>query len=231
MTEENNENGLDEETTLGQEVDELLEKGYSQKEIRNQGFSPSLVRQRVRRRTKRLGQPAPGNKTNGGKGEVALTIKEKEQVLPEWLESQVGELYDGNEQTKKVFMAGMSVPLLGMRLFAESFKPMLALMQTYQQGQAEAVKAAQGGAEDVAQQTVVQAIPYFTEAMKDIARSSSPNPMASMMSRMLEQALTPMMGNIMSAMLPKQPGQQGQGQQAQANPSGLPPGWVQTEQK
>ena len=82
VQENNNENGLGEEE-LGVQVDQLLEKGYSQKEIRNQGYSPSLVRQRVRRRTKRLGQPAPANQTNS-KGEVSLTIKEKEQVLPEW---------------------------------------------------------------------------------------------------------------------------------------------------
>lgn len=225
VQENNNENGLEEEE-LGVQVDQLLEKGYSQKEIRNQGFSPSLVRQRVRKRTKRLGQPAPANQTNG-KGEVSLTVKEKEQVLPEWLAGQIEELYDSDEKTRKVFMAGMSIPLLGMRLFSESFKPMLALMQTYQQGQAEAAKAAQGSSNEVAETTIATAMPYLERMVKEASIAASPNPMQGLFARILEQPMTLMFNNLFGGMFPqmKQPGQ------AQANPSGLPPGWVQTEQK
>jgi len=36
-----------EEENLGQEVDELLEEGFTQKEIEARGYSPSLVRQRI----------------------------------------------------------------------------------------------------------------------------------------------------------------------------------------
>jgi hypothetical protein len=39
-----------EEENLGQEVDELLEEGLTQKEIEARGYSPSLVRQRKKSR-------------------------------------------------------------------------------------------------------------------------------------------------------------------------------------
>jgi len=233
MVQENSETGLEEleegeELTLGRQVDELLEKGYSQKEIREQGFSPSLVRQRVRKRTKGLGKhpPAPENGgKNVGRSEVSLTVKEKEQVLPEWLESQVGELYDGDEKTRKIFMAGMSIPLLGMRLFSESFKPMLALMQTYQAGQAEAAKAAAGGSEEVAKSTIVEAMPFFKDMITEVSRNQAVNPLQNMMVRMMEAPLQGVMSNLFAGMF-KLPGQQSQGQQGQGS---LPPGWATSE--
>lgn len=215
---------VEEEATISKEIDKLLDEGWSLGRLVKAGYARSTIRMRMRKRAK-TNPPPPDNGGKGNNHEVSLTIKEKEQVLPEWLESQVGELYDSDEKTRKIFMAGMSIPLLGMRLFAESFKPLLALMQTYQAGQAEAAKAAQGGAGEVAEETVARAIPYFTDAMKDIARSSSPAPMQAMMARMMEQAMSPMIQNMMGGMF-KQPsqsqGQQGQGQS-------LPPGWTASE--
>lgn len=219
-----NGNNEPEEGDLGVQVDGLLEKGYTQREIVKQGFSGGLVRQRIRKRTKRLGKQAPES-GNGNKGEVALTIKEKEQVLPEWLESQVGELYDGDEKTRKIFMAGMSIPLLGMRLFSESFKPLLALMQTYTAGQAEAAKAAAGGAEEIAKSTIVEALPYITNAMTEVAKANAPkeiNPLGAMMARLIEPLMSNALSGVFKVMLP-------QGQQAQ-NKSSLPPGWTSSEE-
>lgn len=207
MVQENENNELEEleEEGLGQEVDKLLEQGYSQKEIREQGFSPALVRQRVRKRTKRLGKQPPENQNGGGKGEIALTVKEKETVLPEWLEQQVGELYDGDEKTRKVFMAGMSIPLLGMRLFSESFKPMLELMRVDQARHAEAAKAAAGGSEEVARQTVAHAIPYFEQIAKDASIASSPNPLQSLMVTTMQPYLTQALSGMMGMFTPKTP--------------------------
>ena len=54
MMEENRE---PEEENLGQEVDELLEEGFNQKEIEAKGYSPSLVRQRIRKRVKAGKEP------------------------------------------------------------------------------------------------------------------------------------------------------------------------------
>jgi hypothetical protein len=220
----NNENEPEEET-LGKQVDELLEKGYSQREIVKQGFSGGLVRQRIRKRVKRLGKQPPASNGGGKKDEIALTIKEKETVLPEWLEGQVSELFDGSVAQQKAFIAGMAIPLLGMRMWAEGCKPLLELMRVDQARQAEAAKAAQGGSEDVAQRTVIAALPYFTDAMKEVAKINAPkeiNPVSAMMVRLMEPMLGNMFGGMFKGMLPQGQGQ-GQGQSQQSN---LPPGWV-----
>ena len=115
----------EEEENLSQEVDELLEEGFFQKEIESRGYSPSLVRQRIRKRVKAGKEPFnnPYTKENG----IALR-KEKESVLPEWLQADVAEIFNGNIRDRKIFMACMSVPLMGLRMFAETIKPLTDLL-------------------------------------------------------------------------------------------------------
>lgn len=202
-------------------IDKFLDQGYSAKQLRGMGFASSTIRRRLKRRAKAKGLPAPDNGGNG-KPEVALTVKEKETVLPEWLEQQVGELYDGDEKTRKIFMAGMSIPLLGMRLFSESFKPMLALMQAHTASQAEVAKSMQGGSEEVAKSTIVEAMPYLERIVRENAIATSQNPMEAMMVRAVEPIFSNVISSVMGKMF-KPPGQQPQGQQGQGQ--GLPPGW------
>ena len=128
-----------EEENLGQEVDELLEEGFTQKEIEARGYSPSLVRQRIRKRVKAGKEPF--TTTPPKDGTLALR-KEKESVLPEWLEGDVAEIFDGNLRDRKIFMAGMSVPMMGLRMFTETIKPLTDLLSTWQKGQAEAARMA-----------------------------------------------------------------------------------------
>ena len=189
-----------EEENLGQEVDELLEEGLAQKEIEARGYSPSLVRQRIRKRVK-AGKGPPSSSKDG-----SLAIRrEKESVLPEWLETDVAEIFDGNLRDRKIFMAGMSVPLMGLRMFSETIKPLTDLLSTWQKGQAEAARAVQGSGAEVAQmaaqQTLNQAMPHFMSVMKESSNASSPNPFASMVTRLfepfLQQTMQQMMGSFM----------------------------------
>src|SRR4030043_354512 len=150
MTDENQN-----EENLGQEVDELLEEGFSQKEIEARGYSPSLVRQRIRKRVKAGKESLPASV---GKDSSLAIRKEKESVLPEWLETDVAEIFDGNIRDRKIFMAGMSVPLMGLRLFGESIKPLVELMSTWQKGQAEAARAMQGSGNETAQTAAKQVL-------------------------------------------------------------------------
>lgn len=198
MTENNQE-----EENLSQEVDTLLEEGFSQKEIEARGYSPSLVRQRIRKRVKAGKEPfAPSSPRDNA---LALR-KEKESVLPEWLETDVAEIFDGNIRDRKIFMAGMSVPLMGLRLFGEGIKPLTELMTAWQKGQAEATRAIQGSgvetAQIAAQQVLAQAMPQILGAVKDNAVAASPNPMGSMMTRMLEPYLQQVIGSFMGGMMP-----------------------------
>ncbi len=225
---DNNQN----EENLSQEVDELLEEGLGQKDIEARGYSPSLVRQRIRKRVKAGKEPSQ-SPTKDGK--LAIR-KEKESVLPEWLETDVAEIFDGNLRDRKIFMAGMSVPLMGLRLFGESIKPLVELMSTWQKGQAEAARAMQGSgietAQIAAQQVLAQAMPQILGAVKENSVAASPNPVGSMMTRMIEPYLQNMMGTFMggfampgAGMMP--PGQVPPGQPFQPTAS---PGFQQGPQ-
>src|SRR4030042_2499380 len=118
---DNNQN----EENLSQEVDELLEEGLIQKEIEARGSSPSLVRQRIRKRVKAGKEPS--SPSPGKDGSLAFR-KEKESVLPEWLEGDVAEIFDGNIRDRKIFLAGTGGPLLGLRMFSETVTPLSALL-------------------------------------------------------------------------------------------------------
>jgi len=187
-----------EEENLGQEVDELLEEGFAQKEIEARGYSPSLVRQRIRKRVKAGKEPF--STTPSKDGTLALR-KEKESVLPEWLEGDVAEIFDGNLRDRKIFMAGMSVPMMGLRMFTETIKPLTDLLSTWQKGQAEAARAMQGSgvetAQLVAQQVISQAMPQILGAVKEQSAGRSPNPMGDMMVRLIEPQLQQLMGTFM----------------------------------
>jgi hypothetical protein len=191
-----------EEENLGQEVDELLEEGFGQKEIEARGYSPSLVRQRIRKRVKAGKESFP---TSVGKDSSLAIRKEKESVLPEWLETDVAEIFDGNVRDRKIFMAGMSVPLMGLRMFSETIKPLTDLLSTWQRGQAEAARAVQGSGVEVAQMAAQQALngamPHFMSAVKDSSNASSPSPFASMMTRVFEPILQQTMQQMMGSMM------------------------------
>lgn len=224
---DNNQN----EENLSQEVDELLEEGLAQKEIEARGYSPSLVRQRIRKRVKAGKEPSsPQARDN------TLAIrKERESVLPEWLEADVAEIFDGNLRDRKIFMAGMSVPMMGLRMFSETIKPLTELLSTWQKGQAEAARAMQGSgietAQLAAQQVISQAMPQILGAVREQAVDRSPNPMGSMMTRLIEPYLQRMMGSFMGGfgmpgmgMMPP-PGQAPPGQPYQPSASpGFQPG-------
>ncbi|MBI2287954.1 MAG: hypothetical protein HYU83_03060 [Chloroflexi bacterium] len=192
-----------EEENLGQEVDELLEEGFTQKEIEARGYSPSLVRQRIRKRVKAGKEPFATTPSKDG----ALALrKEKESVLPEWLEGDVAEIFDGNLRDRKIFMAGMSVPMMGLRMFTETIKPLTDLLSTWQKGQAEAARAMQGsGAETAqmaAQQVISQAMPQILGAVREQSAGRSSNPMGDMITRLIEPHLQNLMGTFMGGMMP-----------------------------
>ncbi len=194
---DNNQN----EENLSQEVDELLEEGLAQKEIEARGYSPSLVRQRIRKRMKAGKEPSsPPARDN------TLAIrKERESVRPEWLEADVAEIFDGNLRDRKIFMAGMSVPMMGLRMFSETIKPLTELLSTWQKGQAEAARAMQGSgietAQLAAQQVISQAMPQILGAVREQAVDRSPNPVGSMMTRLIEPYLQNMMGTFMGGFM------------------------------
>ena len=161
-----------------------------------------------------------GKEAAGGRDGSLAIRKEKESVLPEWLERDVAEIFDGQTRDQRIFLAGMSVPLMGLRLFAEGVKPIIDLLATWQEGQAQAARAVQGSGMEIARaaaQDVVSGMtPQFMQAMKEAATASSPNPFASMLTQTMQPYLSQMMSRMFGmftgfgqppGMMPPQPGQ------------------------
>ncbi len=215
------------EENLSQEVDELLEQGLSQKEIEQRGYSPSLVRQRIRKRVK-AGKGPPV--LSGRDGALAVR-KTGESVLPEWLEKDVAEIFDGEVRDQRIFMAGMSVPLMGLRLFSEGVKPIIDLLSTWQRGQAEAARAAQGdvitAAQTAGEAAAMGVGRYFEERKPWLATSANPLQavVADAMSPLFKQLIGQVIGSVIrpapgqpGAQVPGQPGQPAPGQGAGFQP-------------
>ncbi len=126
-------------------------------------------------------------------------------------------------------MAGMSVPMMGLRMFSETIKPLTELLSTWQKGQAEAARAMQGSGAETAhlavQQVISQMMPKILGAVREQAADHSPNPMGAMMTRLIEPYLQNMMGTFMAGfgmpgmgVMPPRPGQPPQPGPAQGQP-------------
>jgi hypothetical protein len=215
-----NENKENEEN-LGQEVDELLEQGLGQKEIEKMGYTPSLIRQRIRKRIK----AGKGSLMPSGHDDALAFRKSGESVLPEWLEQDVAEIFDGQIRDQRIFLAGMSVPLMGLRLFAEGVKPIIDLMATWQKGQAEAARAAQQSGIEIAQTAGEAAAGGVARFFMDTKpwQAASPNPMQSMMADTMRPIFQQMIGQVMGGFM--RPGPQGQ-----AGSQSPPPGQADFQQ-
>lgn len=197
----------------GAEINRLLDEGYSVKQIIELGFKRRTAYHYAKLRMQPENDPSgssqgdgpPGGQANKGRSESsrdgALAIrKEKESVLPEWLERDVAEIFDGQTRDQRIFMAGISVPLLGLRLFGEAVKPLTELMSVWQKGQAEAARAAQGSGIEMAQAAGEAAAGgiarWFMEAKPWV--SAAPDPWQAMMVDTTRPIIQQLLGQIMS---------------------------------
>ena len=156
--------------------------------------------------------------SSGRNGSLA-TRKVGESVLPEWLESDVAEIFDGEVRDQRIFMAGMSVPLMGLRLFAEAIKPLVDLLSTWQKGQAEAARANQTGVVEAAQAAGEAAAggvaKFFMQEKPWLATAQ--NPLQAMVVDAMSPLFKQVMGNLMGPFM--RPAPQGQpGAQVLAQP-------------
>lgn len=189
---------------------ELLTKGYTRSQLVNDlGFSERTVDRAIAKFKKEGGVIKADKALAPSARDSTLVRKEKESVLPEWLEADVAEIFDGEIRDQKIFMAGMSVPLMGLRLFGEAVKPLTVLMTTWQEGQVKAAQAMQGSSADAAMRAAAgvgaQIIPRIDQLAAQMV-ASSPNPMMSMFAQAMQPLLGQVMGNLMGAFQPK-PGQ------------------------
>jgi hypothetical protein len=125
--------------TIKGRILELLKKGYSRSQLINDfNFAERTVDAAIKDYKEQGGdEETKESSAPPGKDNTLALRKEKESVIPEWLEADVADIFDGNIRDRKIFMAGMSVPMMGLRMFSESVKPLTELLATFQKGQAE----------------------------------------------------------------------------------------------
>ena len=100
---------------------ELLQKGYSRNQLINDlDFAERTVDNAIKEFKELYGGEGNSSPAPSGKDSSLALRKEKESVLPEWLEADVAEIFDGNLRDRKIFLAGMSVPMMGLRIFSET---------------------------------------------------------------------------------------------------------------
>lgn len=229
MSNENNEPGVRERITArlleATSEDELKR---IRQDLKDQGEKPGSIDAIVSELRKKGGLKFSAS---AGRNGSLTTRKTGESVLPEWVAGQI-DLFDGSERDKHIFMSGMAVPLLGLRLFAEGVKPFIDLLSTWQRGQAEAARSAQGdvvAAAQVAGEAAAGGVAkFFMETKPWIA--TAPNPMQAMMVDAMSPLFKQVMGQVMGsfirpspqgqpgAQVPSQPGQPAPGQGAGFQP-------------
>ena len=212
------------EKSTKEKIIALLRKGYTRSQlISDLNFAERTVDNSIREYRELTGdEPGDHSKSNGreprelnlpstGKSDSALTRRQTEAVLPEWLEPEVAELFDGSLEKKKIFLAGIAVPMMGLRLFCEAVTPMVQLLSTWQQGQTTAALSAQQSGSEVARAAAEQAAgmvgQQVVHAMKQQPAAQSPNPMMDMMVEAIRPQFIPMMANMMGRLVsgPTQP--------------------------
>jgi hypothetical protein len=189
----------------------LLQKGYTRSQLINDlNFAERTVDAAIKDYKEQGGDDEPNAPSSPPRKDNTLALrKEKESVRPEWLEGDVAEIFDGNIRDRKIFLAGMSMPLMGLRMSSETVRPLTELLATFQKGQAEAARAMQGSsyetAQMAAQQVLSQAMPQILGTVKNQAVNASPDPVGSMMTRLIEPHLQNMMSSMMGSFM--RPGQ------------------------
>jgi len=200
------------EESYGQQIRDLLAEGYTGKQIIELGYAKSTTIQEARRFVKANGGTIMHGKGGNGNGSPMLPVKlGKGDSIP--IESELANIRLQDGEYKLGFVDGMRVLVLGAKLN----QMLIAGLSETTSSQLALLKEAKSDSKEVAQETVLEVLPHFAEMLKEAARASSPNPMASMMSRLLEGPMTQAFSGMFS-MFGKPPGQ---GQPGQA----LPEGW------
>jgi len=190
--------------SIKDKIIELLGKSYSRIQLtKDFGFAERTVDNAIKEYKKQHGDDRGEGKeaaASSARNDALALRKSGESVLPEWLETDVAQIFNGDLQDQRIFLAGMSVPLMGLRLFAEGVKPIIDLLATWQEGQTQAARAAQGSSIEVAHAAAEEAALRVGQQVQETARQAatagSPNPMASMVS----QTIQPHFADILSRM-------------------------------
>lgn len=214
---------IDKAESKSEAINDLFDLGLTKGQIMKLGYVESTVRKEVNRRKER-GQEVAGTPAKEPSVLPAIT-KGTEAVLPEYLSGEISEYFDGSLEQQRIFKAGIMVPLMGMRLFAEMVKPLTMLINAMKGDQVEATMKAmalgQQQAHDAAMEASSMTAAQVGALMKESAAASavagSKDPMKVMAAQQMQPLFTQMMNLLMSRVMPGLGGQ---------TPDQLPANWT-----
>jgi len=182
----------------------LLKKGYSRSQLITDFGLPERSVDAAIKQYKGLHADSSNTKQTKGNGEIkaeTLPAKAKtgEGVIPEFIAAEMVNIFDGDDRDQRIFMAGMSVPLMGLRLFAEGVKPFIDLLTVWQRGQAEAAAATQDSYRKIAEEAaagVAEIISPAFESLKASVTASAPDPFRAMFANAMQPLLGQALGSF-----------------------------------
>lgn len=208
----------------GQQIELLLEKGYSKKALLSLGFSESYIRQKLKKRAKE-GKMAVATTPAG----LDSVVRGTEKITPFHTIDLISNLLDGNEEQRAIFKAGMLVPILGMQMFQEGQKSFSSYYNAMKQDNLEAVMKTMGEHQMIASQaaqeasmvTATRVAEIAAEGRTDAAIVSAKNPGQAMAMK----TMMPLMENMMNMLVGRlTPGM------AQQPGGALPQGWTRKQE-
>lgn len=231
---------VDESMDEKEEINRLLDEGYSVKQIIDLGFKRRTVYHYAKLRVKPENEPTSGNDTsasspNGKVKHEMIKLGYKDVIPPEAVLDVLHLPQNGDavEVWRRGVLDGVGILLLGAR-----YSQLTAAGQTeIVKNQLDILREAKSDSKEVARAAAEEAAWKVGQQVQEMARQTakpeSPNPMASMFTNAIQpyfsQALGQMFGmfggfGAPGGMMPQPAGQPGQAQPSGGQPLGKQPG-------
>jgi hypothetical protein len=203
------------EKTTKTTITELLKKGYTRSQLINDlDFAERTVDGAIKDYRASGGYVADDDMTKSeDKAAVEMLpakAKPGEVIIPEWIANEMVNIFDGNERDRRIYLAGLATPILGVRLIQEIVKPLTDLMLAIRKEELQAVMETQTMSREMADRAAQGVGAQVVQALREQRTgAASVNPMEQLMADMMRQPLTQMISKVMGASM-GQPGVQPQ---------------------
>jgi len=190
-----------EEKSRKAKIIELLKKGYTRSQLINDlDFAERTADAAIKEYRESGGDIADDNVVKSEDKATAETLPAKtkagEVIIPEWIASEMVNIFDGNERDQRLYLAGVATPILGVRLIQEMVKPLTDLMLAIRKEELQAVMETQTMSREIADRAAQGVGAQVVQALRQQGTASA-SPMETLMVDMLRQPLTHLMSKIM----------------------------------
>lgn len=197
------------EKSIKAKIIDLLKKGYTRSQLINDlDFAERTVDAAIKE-YKQSGGDVAGDRAIKSENKATAEMlpaktKTGEIIIPEWIAREMVNIFDGGEKEQRLYLAGMAIPILGIRLLQEMVKPLTDLMLSIRKQELEAVMETQTMSGEMADRVAQGVSAQVLEALRQQAAAS---PMEQLMVDMLRQPLMQLISQIMGVPMGQASGQ------------------------